>query len=265
MKVIKVNNEIRILQELRLIQFLNESDFKISIPSSEYYKVEPIAKKFKEVYLQDYSTGLDFAGITNIDHAEPKTEILGIKRPLFFPKCIIDYLKNNWKEKRNYHYSFQGLITDNRKILLDNWLSNKDVRVLNSGSLNLILSSIFSKKEKFLLKSTKRGRNFPEKSWDEDYYKEMLDSKFVLCPEGDFIWSYRFFEAILCGAIPIVNKTCEIYKGFKFKMFSDDQSDYLWNFEDAFHNYELCLERITVSQTELNMELNKCFKLVEDS
>lgn len=40
--------------------------------------------------------------------------------------------------------------------------------------------------------------------FDFKYYENMSNSKFVLCPPGDQKWSMRFYEAILCGAIPVV-------------------------------------------------------------
>lgn len=40
--------------------------------------------------------------------------------------------------------------------------------------------------------------------FDKRYYTTLLQSKFVLCPAGDANWSIRFYEAILCKAIPIL-------------------------------------------------------------
>ena len=34
----------------------------------------------------------------------------------------------------------------------------------------------------------------------------LLRSKFVLWPNRDYIWSYRFFETVMSGAIPIVEE-----------------------------------------------------------
>lgn len=64
---------------------------------------------------------------------------------------------------------------------------------------------------------------FQKKSWDTEYYDILSQSKFVICPSGDFIWSYRFFEAIE-------------------------------------HNYALCVDRITIDKKMLNSELKKHIK-----
>lgn len=43
-------------------------------------------------------------------------------------------------------------------------------------------------------------RNF----FDTNYYRIMCKSKFTLCPNGDSLWSMRFYEAIACMSIPIL-------------------------------------------------------------
>ena len=41
-------------------------------------------------------------------------------------------------------------------------------------------------------------------AYDADYLRILARSKFTLAPRGDQPWSIRFYEAILCGSIPIV-------------------------------------------------------------
>jgi hypothetical protein len=38
----------------------------------------------------------------------------------------------------------------------------------------------------------------------EQYYADLCRSKFVLCPEGTGMDTHRLYEALLCGAIPVV-------------------------------------------------------------
>jgi hypothetical protein len=105
--------------------------------------------------------------------------------------------------------------------------------------------------------SSNRGRKFPIKSWDDPYFHLLADSEFVLCPAGDFDWSYRFFESMLCGAIPIAEVGCSVYNGFKYYTFSDLAGNLAWSEEFAIHNYNLCLERLTIPKDQLNNELEK--------
>ncbi len=47
----------------------------------------------------------------------------------------------------------------------------------------------------------------------EEYYADLSRSKFVLCPEGTGIDTHRVYEALLCGATPVVlrNSLEELY------------------------------------------------------
>ena len=47
----------------------------------------------------------------------------------------------------------------------------------------------------------------PENLGKEDYLGVLLDSVFVACPDGNNPETYRFYEALDCGAIPIVIRT----------------------------------------------------------
>jgi hypothetical protein len=103
--------------------------------------------------------------------------------------------------------------------------------------------------------SSRRGRHFPGKSWDEEYYELLARSQFVLCPSGDYVWTYRFFEAALCGAIPIVESTCDAYAGFRYQTMRDPARELQWRREDAEHNYALCRDLLTVPSDVLSREI----------
>jgi len=40
----------------------------------------------------------------------------------------------------------------------------------------------------------------------------MCKSKFVLCPYGDALWSFRFYEVLICKSIPIVKSWHHTYR-----------------------------------------------------
>lgn len=44
------------------------------------------------------------------------------------------------------------------------------------------------------------------------YFQTMRQSKFCLCPIGDAIWSFRFYEVLMCGSIPIVESIHHTYR-----------------------------------------------------
>jgi hypothetical protein len=47
----------------------------------------------------------------------------------------------------------------------------------------------------------------PENLGKEEYIGVLLDSVFVACPDGNNPETYRFYEALECGAIPIIIRT----------------------------------------------------------
>jgi integrase len=103
--------------------------------------------------------------------------------------------------------------------------------------------------------SSERGRRFPTKAWDEEYFQLLADSEHVLCPSGDYQWSYRFFEACLCGAVPIVEQASPLYDGFRYRLMTDARDAAPWSAADAEHNYRVCAARIVVPVDELDGEL----------
>jgi hypothetical protein len=54
----------------------------------------------------------------------------------------------------------------------------------------------------------------------KEYHEDLCRSKYVLCPEGAGIDTHRVYEAILCGAIPVVlrNPLAEFYSKYPVKI-----------------------------------------------
>ena len=50
----------------------------------------------------------------------------------------------------------------------------------------------------------------------DDYRADLSQSRFVLCPEGTGLDTHRFYEALLCGATPVVlrNALTPFYEGY---------------------------------------------------
>lgn len=259
------------LQEIRVLQALQEINPNINIKPSDEIKVSYLKKFLGFTFNSGFSEGIYFSTLVNINHKKPCISISSIKKPLIFPKTIPIFLKNEWPENRIYKYSFSGLITEKRKKCIEAWLSfvykikvdlkyeNKFWVLLKLVFLNFKIPLNFNRFYKELyVSSSSRGRRFPIKSWDADYYSILLNSKFVLCPSGDFIWTYRFFESILCGAIPIVEDSCDLYEGFIYYKMNSINVNYFWSQEIVEYNFNLCVNRITFSNDEIDI-LKKIF------
>jgi len=53
-----------------------------------------------------------------------------------------------------------------------------------------------------------------------EYYEDLCRSKYVLCPEGTGIDTHRFYEAVFCGATPVVlrNSLSDLYSRYPVKI-----------------------------------------------
>ena len=271
---LSLNLPFNYIQSIRLAHAIMETNYDIYIPREDENKFIPLKQKF----------GIKYKIITipdsvpseiKISHKEPKTSIGSINRSLIFPHQIFSYCKSLWSDNRNIQFSFAGLITENRKQFFrrfvkinypDSKFNFKKLALLELQSkfkskiehkigVHNIPKAIKFKYNKILFWSSERGRNFPVKVWDDDYFRLLASSKFVLCPSGDYTWSYRFFEACRCGAIPIIEDFCSIYDGYRFKTINEPLNTIIWSKKDAEHNYNLCQSRLTVPLDRLQEEI----------
>lgn len=274
-----VNLDFDLIQQIRLVHALAESDFRVAIRSSEMYKFSILEKEFGISLFSSSSSEdngeFDITANLRFCHEEPQTTIGSLSRHLIFPSEVSRRCRSIWNKERTIPYSFQGLITRKRKALISSWveknISNKHkISDTNSWIQNLrrkVLSkagldyTVKKKMGDLLLWSSDKGRSFPGKTWDKEYFEILSNSRYVLCPSGDYTWSYRFFEAILCGAIPIVEEVCEAYEGFKFFLFKDSIEELECTQEYVEHNYELCTTRLTIPKAVLNQELANIMSL----
>lgn len=161
-----------------------------------------------------------------LSHQEPYVKIGKHRQPLLFPDVMFKACRAAWPGQRNTDFLFAGLITPERKLLLKDW--QKQLKSKYPSSNIIVIDS-------------RRGRDFPEKSWDQEYYDTLTKAKFSLCPNGDFVWTYRFFESAICGTIPIVQDECPLYDGFRYyKMTSYQQ--FIWDKKITEHNFKAARE-----------------------
>ena len=211
----------------------------------------------------------------HVDHSAPRTSVGRFERPLIFPHAIVQRCRTLWAADRTVRFSFAGLLTDGRRQVLGDWLKSVDPRtrldvrtdyapfslMRSLGNARRRLEDRWRNKSvsvntgEVIFWASRRGRHFPGKSWDAEYFELLGRSQFVLCPSGDYVWTYRFFEAALCGALPIVEKTCDAYSGFRYTAMTDPACDRQWSSDDAEHNYARCKELLTIPVSSLNSEI----------
>ena len=147
-----------------------------------------------------------------IDHFKGVNYVNNIEYPIIFPQYIKEYI-STLKKYKTIDYNFIGTITEHRK-----WITKYN------GSNAII-------------KNSNNGRNPSLKyNIDKEYYDILSRSRFTLTPTGDCPWSYRFFEAIMCLSIPILEQDSQdIFMKDYFFYYSNNEHIYLE--EKAIENY----------------------------
>ncbi len=139
-------------------------------------------------------------------------------RPLVFPQQIVDLIQSIPKEKSE-NYFFRGVISEGRE-----WL--RDYPNVQSSSY---------------------GRQ-PETKYtpDIDYYETLCRCQFGLAPVGDCPWSYRFFEAIMCKAIPVIGRDDDDIFAQRFVHFRHGD-EHVYDPEACKNNLQIFLREHTLT------------------
>lgn len=169
-----------LLQEIRFIHALAEKE-EVTVTQRELPVMEHLSKYFDVKYKLGGVASFSVA----VNHETPSVTYKGKTRPLVFPRGLIR------AEQKDIDYFFQGTIQGRE----GDWDNFPNATIIESGA----------------------GRDFPTKAYDPDYFDKMARTKFALVPNGvSFPWSYRFFEAVLSGAVPLVEEPLPLYDGYKF-------------------------------------------------
>lgn len=263
---------INLIQSVRLAHALMETRFNVHFPEEHASKL----RRLKHCFSVDYKIGAE--SIPRIDafrvnHKQPLTSIGEIERPLIFPHEILNHCRELWAEDREIKVAFAGLVTGERKKVISqfcnlNWPSRGGKlpnlnpiwhRALNRfrNWVGLDPRSRSVEVGELTLWSSRRGRTFPIKAWDDEYYRLLSHSQFVLCPSGDYTWTYRFFESVLCGAIPIVEENCEAYNGFFFYEMGNPVEKLEWSTDIVKRNYDKAAKKLSIKKSKLENEIDK--------
>ena len=233
MRTVRVDANMELIQTFRLQHAIAEAGYRISVPASTVPSWNHILKWFPGT-ANVTSRRLGAKTIpTCVDHAAPKTAFAGVSRPLIFPNVILSRLQSRWSAQRSTNAGFVGLLTPKRQAIMQRIPQEVGTVVLDS----------------------RVGRKWPEKAWDDNYYLFMLNLKFAICPPGDFSWSYRFFEAAMCGAIPVVTEPHPSYDGFQY-LTLEAINGAVYSDEIAYANFARVHELVTLSSAEIHSAMN---------
>jgi len=262
--------QIELIQQVRLVHALAESDHSICVRESEIEKFVELARLGLRLSPPG-PEAIDITASLSWSHETPSTRIGELVRPLIFPHAVVEHCRQSWAPKRAHRVGFRGLITPPRAERMQQWSTENcgagaprlpdptsiAYRAINKAKRTLGLSTDFQRQFGPLnITSSNRGREFPIKAWDQQYYDYLGQSEFTLCPPGVCVWSYRFFEAALCGSIPIIEEPCAAYDGFAYAHFDDPLDSLRWSEDQAHHNFEQANGALTVALEALQSGLD---------
>jgi len=248
---------MHLIQSFRLYHSLMESDFNICISPDQEQNFVYLAQYF-EIHYSLKTGDCPVLPDVTLSHEKPTTRIGDLERRLIFPHGIVKRCREKWSAVRPVCFAFCGLLTDKRKAILEQWSRSMDCEIpAQVYPLDHIgkAPQIPVEPVELYLWASKRGRRFPVKVWDDAYYELLAGSQFVICPNGDFVWTYRFLEAVLCGAIPVVEESCDLYEGFEYHRMGDAKGSMKWSFEIAERNYTRAVQMLTIPKDDINRAL----------
>jgi hypothetical protein len=137
--------------------------------------------------------------------------------PIVFPMSIVNRVRAIPKLKKE-GYAFSGVINPGREWIL---------KYPN-------------------VQSSTYGRNPETKyTFHEEYYAKLCDARFGIAPTGDCPWSYRFFESIMCWAIPVLSDDEKDIFSEPFFFYRDFETK-VYQIEKCQQNYEIVLSTHTL-------------------
>lgn len=280
-----------LIQSIRLIHALLETEYDLRIPSRHVRKLKNLRRVFGVDVEEARDDDPTLPGLAIKHEGLPCVKVGSIERPLVFARGMVDHCRSMWERDRPLKACFAGRLHEERRDILREWAKTQypgseaidmpsqkavDRRVRLRKQVKEYARRIFRGPLRGLVKyvrlppverrtewkdiifvTSDRGWCHPTKAWDPAYFQLLSSSKFVLCPNGRFVWTYRFFEAAMCGAIPIVQSKCELYEGYRYYTMEEPLEALEWRRADALHNQELCRERLTIASERLDAEIGR--------
>lgn len=248
------------IQDIRAIQAILESksyeDCSFCVEKSLYKILNSLNNHFNQNYniktCYDDCNYIDFN--IEIDHTAPSTKINDIHYSILFPKSLILNLSQSWGGRQLS--SFSGLPTISRLNIINKILTGgiKKRIFITKSRINMILYKLFPKKSfktiyrknNIMITFINNGRLEKFKYIDSKYYNLMLSSEHIFCFDGDYIWTYRFFEAIMCGCTPVIENFHGIYEGYFFITLADYKFDKYLTAAQKAHNLNMLINKHTL-------------------
>jgi len=261
----------RLIQAIRLYHAIAELGYPIAIHPEDFGTLASVSTVFNATFVDKTTCTRHIMVPVRLDHSTPRTTIGRIERPLVMPHGPATLSRSLWDTNRPIRCSFCGNVTIERLRMLRRWTRTNGRR----GDARILLFAMRTLANRFTTRylgprppvatrlhdtrvtHSAAGRHPTTKAVDLEYLRHLATSQFTLCPDGDFVWTYRFFEATLCGSIPVVGGTSPQYAGYRFLTLDTPLAGASWSEEDAEFNFQRTVDLLTVPPHELHAEIRR--------
>jgi len=202
---VDISNQKNRVQEIRLYASMLEAGWNLYVSKDQLSSLRQI--KGIKTGTTSNKKKVDITILTN--HSMPITSINNVASELIFPEWFFN--KNNDLSKSDKAI-FEGLVTKERIKYLARMLDHGRLReklclytfYIGKKYSGFIVGKLLSTRN-VRIKFSFKGRKKDFKLYDNDYFYNLGSNKFVICPPGDFVWTYRLFETVIVKSIPIIN------------------------------------------------------------
>jgi len=132
---------------------------------------------------------------------------------------------NDLDHTKKYDYCFIGSMNTsyhNRKWVIDfakNYFTSNSIFINTSSDDKWATLGTFDRSNEKLGYCPKDNRNnqsrqvqYRHVDQNKFYFETMCQSKYILSPAGDSEWSFRFYEVLMCKALPVVKSWHHTYR-----------------------------------------------------
>jgi hypothetical protein len=177
---------------------------------------------------------------------------------LLFPRSYVERVAM-MPGRKDYDYSFMGVLYRPDTFANRSWIVDFAKRRFTPRSYLLITDAGTEYEPLGPFDRTRVDRDVfvpkqvppPDRGrFHEPYFRVLRASEFALCPAGDSPWSQRFFEAIMCRALPIVSDRDHVgrnalERSIGYKVFLPDDH-HVYDRQTADENFRLFIQHQTL-------------------
>jgi len=195
----------KLLQAIRLLHAIAECGYPVALDHDDLATFAPLTRHFQRVFVDRRSTQYVTLNDVAVDHATPTTTVGPITRPLFLPWDYARYCRRLWSHSRPVRFGFCGNLSNQRLSHLLEWGSMQfgstprvPFRMVAATLAARLMTRVGTPLPAYThmlgplqIVSSMRGRLPRYKAFDSRYLSSIADTQFTLCPNGDFVWTYR--------------------------------------------------------------------------